>query len=92
VSGTNSEEDCPRCGGIGTLMAYSDYKPHDYVCGVCLSCGFQYWTQRGILNKAELKEAREDYDYVVLKAHKTKKREEMIKEFDKLYGLKSKRR
>jgi Zn ribbon nucleic-acid-binding protein len=35
---------CPACG-YEDMFTYSNYKPHDYVEGHCLECGFHYYTK-----------------------------------------------
>ena len=47
MSGFSDSQDCPKCGGTDTLMTYTDHKPHDYVFGECLECGFFYDTEDG---------------------------------------------
>ena len=43
MSGHGYESVCPVC--MGSVNAYSDHKPHDYVSGECLDCGYSYYTK-----------------------------------------------
>jgi len=60
MSGHSDSGNCPVCGG--SMNTYSDWKPHDYVSGECLDCGFMFYTQRGRLDLDELNEMRKDGD------------------------------
>jgi hypothetical protein len=44
------------------MDCYSDHKPHDYVSGNCVSCGFWYQTETGFMNLEELNDARSEYN------------------------------
>ena len=44
------------------MSCYSDYKPHDYVHGECVECGFSYHTITKQLSLDELNEARKEYN------------------------------
>jgi len=65
MSGCSSSEKCPKCGS--EMSTYSDYKPHDYVSGDCLECGFYYRTEDGQLTLDEVNEEREVQDLEPLK-------------------------
>ena len=58
MSGSSDSQDCPRCGGDDTLMTYSDWRPHDYVSGTCLQCGYDYHTVTGMQTLEEVNELR----------------------------------
>ena len=57
MSGSSYSETCPRCGG--KMMCYSDWKPHDYVCGVCYDCGFTYDTKSRVNTLEAINELRQ---------------------------------
>lgn len=56
MSGNSYEAACPNCDE--TMQCYSDYKPHDYVSGECLSCGFDYHTKSRQMGLRELNDMR----------------------------------
>ena len=60
MSGSSSTGVCPKCGG--SMDCYSDWKPYDIVSGVCLDCGFEYYTTEGQLTLEEVNQLRRDYD------------------------------
>jgi len=62
MSGANYITTCPKCEQE-TLVAYTDWKPHDIVSGICLNCGFYYTTKEGKLTKEELAEQQKEYGY-----------------------------
>ena len=59
MSGHSSSDVCPECRDED-MSVYSDYKPHDYVAGSCLECGFYFYTADGQMDLEELNEAREE--------------------------------
>lgn len=65
MSGHSYDAPCPNCGG--SMDCYSDHKPHDYVSGDCLSCGFTYYTESRQMGLRELNDLRsmrnEDHGY-----------------------------
>jgi rubredoxin len=63
MSGVSDVADCPCCRSEKSMMVSSDWKPHDCVNGVCLVCGYEYWTELGFTNKEYLEELRHDYDF-----------------------------
>jgi len=62
MSGASYVTMCPECGKE-TLVAYSDYKPHDIVSGYCVNCGFGYYTKEEKLSKKELREQQKAYGF-----------------------------
>ncbi len=58
MSGSSYDAVCPLCGG--TMYCSNDYKPHEYVSGDCIDCGFTYWTQSERLTLAEVNKLRVD--------------------------------
>ena len=66
MSGHTESDICPECGDEN-MNVYSDYKPHAYVAGNCIQCGFYFYTADGQMDLEELNEAREerneDWDY-----------------------------
>ena len=63
MSGVSDVTDCPCCRSEKSMMVSSDWKPHDCVNGVCLVCGYEYWTELGFADKEYLEELRHDYDF-----------------------------
>lgn len=58
MSGSSYDDNCPRCGG--TMSCYEDRKPHDYVSGFCLDCGYEYHTVDGQMSLEGVNEVRAD--------------------------------
>jgi len=71
MSGTSGYDYCCKCGGQMTVN--SDYKPHDYVSGECLECGFSYYTIDEQMTLEEVNDLREDLEMKPIK--KLKKQE-----------------
>ena len=67
MSGTSFSEDCYKCGGKDTILASSDYKPHNTCFGECIQCGYTYWTVSGQMSLDELNEIRCDNELEELK-------------------------
>ncbi len=65
MSGMSSSVSCNQCGG--EMNTYSDYKPHDYVSGECLDCGFCYYTEDSQMTLQEVNEQRASMDLPPLK-------------------------
>jgi len=65
MSGASYDDVCPRCGG--TMNCYSDWKPYDQVMGLCLDCGFRYYTVEDIANLEEVNEQRKVFEMRPLK-------------------------
>ena len=40
------------------METYIDWKPHDWVGGQCLECGFEYYTEEGQLSLEQVNELR----------------------------------
>lgn len=62
MSGSSGVENCVRCGGEGTVQTYSDWKPHDYVSGTCIQCGYDYHTITGMQTLEEVNELRKELE------------------------------
>lgn len=60
MSGHSDSGMCPNCGE--NMSTYSDYKPHDYVSGECMNCGFYYYTKAGQFSLKTLNEVRQEYN------------------------------
>lgn len=45
MSGSSYDDTCFRCDG--TMYCYENRKPHDFVSGECLNCGYEYYTVDG---------------------------------------------
>lgn len=65
MSGFSGDDVCIKCNG--NMMVYSDYKPHAYVSGECLDCGFAYYTNDEQLTLQEVNELREHQELEPLK-------------------------
>lgn len=60
MSGFSGADVCFKCNG--DMMVYSDYKPHAYVSGECLDCGFAYYTVDEQLSLDEVNELRKEQE------------------------------
>ena len=58
MSGCSDSCECCKCGG--EMFTYSDYKPHDYIDGTCLNCGFGYYTIEEQKKLKEINQRRKD--------------------------------
>lgn len=58
MSGNSMSNTCPNCGK--EMSTYQDYKPHDYVSGECLHCGFSYWTIAEYMSLEDLNDQRQE--------------------------------
>lgn len=67
MSGTSGANWCPACGKKNALQTYNDYKPHDFVHGECLFCGFEYWTEESFMTLEEVNSLRKDNNLKPLK-------------------------
>ena len=65
MSGHSENQPCPKCRA--SMTTYSDYKPHDYVSGECLECGFAYSTVEYKLSLKEVNRMRVDQHLPKLK-------------------------
>jgi len=63
MSGNSYSSDCPCCGTKDSMECSTDSRPHDGVCGTCIQCGYQYWTELGFADKETIEELRADYEY-----------------------------
>ena len=59
MSGHSSSDVCPECRD-GDMSVYENYKPHAYVSGNCIQCGFYFYTADGQMDLEELNEARKE--------------------------------
>ena len=73
MSGNSFGGSCPKCGG--SMDCYEDWKPHAYVSGECLECGFSYYTQDSQMTLEEVNIQREDMDLPPLQKLKEQKKE-----------------
>ena len=60
MSGHSYSGMCCKCGE--EMNMYEDHKPHPYVSGDCLDCGFTYMTEEDQLSLDEVNEMRIDGD------------------------------
>ena len=77
MSGISSNQSCPVCGE--EMSIYYDHKPHELVDGICLNCGFTYWTERDQMSLEEVNERRKEEDLKPIKASQLKKYKKEIK-------------
>jgi len=93
MSGSSYSTDCPRCGGKDTMNCQTDHRPFDGVSGECLRCGFEYWTDMGIMDAKELGARRVDYDCSTEELAKFGQipddDKQNIEKFDTNYGIKT---
>jgi hypothetical protein len=61
MSGNSYTDNCPRCDSE-QFYCYTDTKPHDYISGECLDCGFCYWTTDAINTLEDVNSLRESFD------------------------------
>ena len=88
MSGTSYLIDCPRCGCKETLHCYADWKPHDGVSGLCLQCGYAYYTELMRADLEELDAQRKDYEFTPTPP--TPEMEKQMVQYDKDNGVKKK--
>ena len=69
MSGGMGEGMCPLCDG--QMLTYFETRPHDFVTGVCLECGYCYWTELGVRPLELLNDQREEQGLKPLKKLKT---------------------
>ena len=92
MSGSSYEDACPRCGSK-EMDCYTDWKPVQTGQGVCLVCGFTFYTKMEVLDGENLQQAREErLENVGLEPKATwpeltNEQLAKIKDFDKRYGL-----
>lgn len=58
MSTGGDEGKCPLCDG--RMLTGWETKPHDIVGGICLECGFCYWTELGVASLKMVNQKRED--------------------------------
>ncbi len=85
MSGHGYVSDCPCCGSEGSMSCQSDTRPIDSSSGVCVVCGFQYWTQMGFADKETLEEERADQEYTPVPMSEEMKKQ--IKKFADSYNI-----
>lgn len=56
---------CPLCDG--QMLTSFETRPHDFVWGVCLECGYCYWTEPEVISLERLNVERENQDLKLLK-------------------------
>lgn len=59
MSGWSESQDCPECGGEGTLEAWGE---RNDVGGMCLECGYSYSTVEKQMTLEEVNEERGEVD------------------------------
>jgi hypothetical protein len=69
MSSGSGEGMCPLCDGL--MLTKWDTVYHDFVNGICLECGYCYWTEPGLASLATLNEERETQELEPLKELKT---------------------
>ena len=65
MSSNSFDSECPNCGG--QMNCSSENRPHDSVSGICIECGFTFWTDRGISSLDEVNDERKDMELKPLK-------------------------
>lgn len=71
MSGSSDQEKCPFCEGA--MEVSSDWKPHDFVSGECLECGYLYYMKTGQMSLKEVNEIRKDRELKPIKQFKPRK-------------------
>jgi len=66
MSGYSDSTNCLRCGGVYTLMTYSDVEPHPSESGKCIECGLSYYTAEEQLTLDKVNEIRLTYELAPL--------------------------
>jgi Zn ribbon nucleic-acid-binding protein len=79
MSGCSDSSTCPVCEG--SMDTYTDWKPTDYVFGLCLDCGFTYYTVRKRTSFRELNHQRRDRDLYPLTRTQFSRKTAAVKEF-----------
>jgi hypothetical protein len=64
----------------------TDHRPNETVSGICVVCGYQYWTALGFADKETLEELRADQEYIPVPM--SKEMEEKIEQYCKSYNIK----
>jgi Zn ribbon nucleic-acid-binding protein len=77
MSGFSDSAICPKCKN--NMDTYSDYKPHDYVSGQCLECGFAYETVEYRVGLKTLNQLRVDSELPKLSRKEFKMNKEVKK-------------
>lgn len=56
---------CPLCDG--QMLTSFETRPHDFVTGICLECGYCFWTGLGVSGLGQVNAEREGQDLEPLK-------------------------
>ena len=51
---------CPLCDG--QMLTAFETRPHDFVTGICLECGYCFWTEAGVSDLGQVNVEREKQD------------------------------
>ena len=54
------ETICPLC--LGSMSIVFGTGPQDFMSGVCLECGYCYWTEMGVISLEAVNEVRKEED------------------------------
>lgn len=60
MSGGMGEGMCPLCDG--QMLTSFETRPHDFVTGICLRCGYCFWTEPGVSDLRQVNAERENRD------------------------------
>jgi len=85
MSGNSFSQDCPCCQSKESMSCSNDCRPHEMISGVCLVCGYQYYTELGFVDKETLDELRKDNEYTPIPITEDMKKN--IEEYTKSYNL-----
>jgi transcription initiation factor TFIIIB Brf1 subunit/transcription initiation factor TFIIB len=58
MSGHSYSQTCPECGSEDSLNISTDTKPYSNSGGVCIECGFGFWTTEGQWSLKDINEER----------------------------------
>jgi len=62
MSGVSDVDVCPECG-VETLWTYSDFRDVRGHSGMCLNCGYEYWTEDGVMDVDTLEDYRRELGF-----------------------------
>jgi len=85
MSGDSYSQDCPCCQSKDSMSCANDSRPHETVSGVCLVCGYQYYTELGFVDKEILEELRKENEYTPIPITEDMKKN--IEGYTKSYNL-----
>jgi hypothetical protein len=60
MSGGMGEGMCPLCNG--KMLTSFETRPHDFVTGICLHCGYCFWTELGVADLRQVNAERKNED------------------------------